>query len=233
MLWKIPDRDEDRINAIRAAVNREEILPEAERSFLDGELLEFNNFVRQYEGEKLVLQRAQEDRNKSLGQYKERQANARMYISHFIQVLQLTAIRNEIRAEHLDLYGFEKGKEYEIPDLLSEEAILKWGENIIRGESERLMKGGIPLYNPAIAKVKVHFELFKEIIQSLKIYRQNAMRYQVSVAEMRKKAGEYIYKIWSKISEKYKDCDKDKQREIFDAYRFCFYKTGEQLNVFD
>jgi len=229
----MPEKDEDRIVAIQAAIDREELLLETERAFLDGEILEFKTFVRKYEGEIAMLQHTQEDRTKTLLQYKDLFKNAQMYIAHFIQVLQLTVIRNEIKFDHLSCYGFETSKELEMPDLSTEDAVLIWGEKIIRGESERLSRGGMPLYNPAIAKVRVHYELFRDIIQSLKIYRQNALRYQANVVEMRKKAAEYIEIIRARILEKYKDEPEEKQQAIFKLYKFCFYQIGEQLNVFD
>ncbi|MDR1372239.1 MAG: hypothetical protein LBJ17_03815 [Dysgonamonadaceae bacterium] len=235
-LWKIPDKDEEKISIIRSAIDREDILPEEERVLLDGEILELKYFIKRYEGEKAVLQQANEDRAKTANQYRELFKNAQMYISHFIQVLQLTVIRGEIRQEFLQLYGLENiniKEPYVIPDLTTEEAVLLWGENIIRGESERMNHGGIPLYNPAIAKVKVHYELFREIIQSLKIYIQNASRYQSIVEEIRNKATEYIQTIWTKVDEKYKKENKDKYRAIQTAYKFGFYNSGEQLNVFN
>jgi len=195
LLWNIPETDDERISVIQTAINQDELLPEEERHFSAGEIVELGNFLRKYEGEKALLQQSMEERTRSAPKYRELFKNAQMYVSHFIQVLQLSAIRGEIKPEHLSLYGFEKTKEYDLPDLSTEEAILRWGEKIIAGERDRISQGGMPLYNPAIAKVKVHYELFADIIQSLKINRQNILRYQSSVAEIRNKSTEYIEKI--------------------------------------
>jgi hypothetical protein len=232
-VWKIPDKDEDRITTIRTAIDREEILPESERVLLDGEILEFKYFVRRYEGEKAVLMHAEEEKTKATAQYEELLKNARMYISHFIQVLQLTVIRKEIRKEHLSLYGFKTDTELTVPDLSTEESVMSWGEKIIHGEKERINHGGIPLYNPTIAKVKVHYELLREIIQSLKIYNQNLLRHRESISEMRQNAAGYIENIWLRIDEKYRCESKEKYNSIIKSYKLIFYNSGEQLNVFD
>ncbi|MDR1561618.1 MAG: hypothetical protein LBS54_00845 [Dysgonamonadaceae bacterium] len=231
--WKIPDRDTDRIDTIRNAVEREDMLPESERVLLDGEIVEMRYFIRQYEGETMVLKNAKDDKAKTMLQYKELFKNAQMYISHFIRVLQLTVIRKEIPAALLMLYGFESDRELNIPDLATEDAILSWGDKIIRGEQERISRGGRPLYNPTIANVRVHYELFDDIIQSLKIYSRNVLRYQTSVFEMRRKAAGYIDSIWSRVDEKYSKESEEKYQEILKLYKFLFYNSGEQLNVFN
>lgn len=229
--WKLPDTDDDRLAALQAAILNNEM--KAENYVLtDGEIIELKVFVKKFEAERAFLHQATEDRTKSIVQYRELLKNAQMYISHFIQVLQLTVIRNEIRVEHLSLYGFEEGKELVLPPLTTEEDILTWGENIIRGEAERLHRGGIPLYNPAIAKVKVHFELFREIVQSLKIFRQNVARIHSKLTEIQQEADNRIENIWNRVEEKTSHLPAAEQREIRKEYKITL-QNGEQLNVFD
>jgi len=55
----------------------------------------------------------------------EHQANvktARLYISHFIQVLNLAVLRDEIKTSHKNMYGLPEANV--VPDLLSEAALL-------------------------------------------------------------------------------------------------------------
>jgi len=92
---------------------------------------------------------------------------ARLYISHFIQVLNLAVIRNEIRALQKELYGLNV-QENALPDLSSETALADWGRKVIEGERKRMGQGGIPIYNPTIAKVKVHYDIFMESYEKQK-----------------------------------------------------------------
>jgi hypothetical protein len=231
-IWKLPDNDDDKLKALQAAIVMDEIIHETDRLMTDGEIIELKYFVRKYEGERTVLHQTNEERNKALAQYRELFKNAKTYISHFIQVLQLTVIRNEIRVEHLGLYGFEEGKELVLPELATEEDILAWGEKIIQGEAARLQKGGIPLYNPAIAKVKVHFELFKDIVQSLKIFRQNVSRTQNNLREFQKTADNYIERIWTAVEDRNRLQPVNERHNIRKQYKMTL-ASGEQLNVFD
>ena len=230
---KLPETDEERIDALRAALEQEESNEAWDKILSIMEVQELRLFISSYEGANFILNQAIIDRNKAVNQYNELSKNAQLYISHFIQVLFLTVIRNEIRAESLPLYGFQENNPV-IPDLSTEEDIMNWGEKLMRGETERTYHGGIPLYNPAIAKVKVHYELFKESIYSLAIYEKNLVRLQNNMKDIRQKADELIWDIWTKVEERYSGTAPDEQNLRFKAYKIQFlYKKGEQLNVFD
>lgn len=216
---RVPETDEGRIKALQAAIDREELNEDQEMILAMDEVEELRLFVTSYEGVRFVLNQAMKDFAKSQADYTELFKNAQMYVSHFIQVLQLTAIRNEIKIEVLSDYGFENGEETVLPDLLTEEAVLRWGEKIIQGEAKRMSRGGYPLYNPAIAKVRVHYELFAESVHSTKIYRQNVVRQQAALYEMQKKSESMIRDIWSRVEEKYGDLPPQELSEIYQAYR--------------
>jgi len=230
---KLPETNEERINVLRAILNQEELNEDGDKVLSMSELHELRLFTTSFEGADFILTQAIIDRNKAQRLYDDLFKNAQMYVSHFIQVLLLTVIRNEIKSEFLVLYGFNE-KNSEIPDLSTEEAILKWGENIMQGETERIYKRGIPLYNPAIAKVKVHYELFKEAIYSLTIYEKNLLRSQTGMKDLRKQADDYILNVWSKVEAYYYKYPQDEQTQRFRAYKIQLTpQKVRQLNVFD
>jgi hypothetical protein len=159
--------------------------------------------------------------------------NVQLYISHFIQVLYFSVIRNEIKAENLALYGLD-GNNLQTPDLSTETAILEWGERLIKGETERVYRGGIPIYNPAIAKVKVHFDLFKDSLHSVKIYKQNTIRNREIIRENREKAGQIIEEAWQRVEDKYHAFPLEERSQMYKNYKISYqYVKGIQLNVFD
>jgi len=230
---KLPETDAERIDIFRIALEQEESNDASDKILSMMEVQELRIFLTSFEGTNFNLNQAFTDRNKAINLYDELFKNARLYISHFIQVLFLTVIRNEIRAESLPLYGFEENNPV-LPDLSTEEAILQWGEKLMRGESERTYRGGIPLYNPAIAKVKVHYELFKESIYSLGIYEKNLARLENNMKDMRQKADELIWNIWAKVEERYSETSPAEQNLRFNTYKIqIIFRKGEQLNVFD
>ena len=230
---KLPVTDEEKIDILHATIEQEEKSEEWNKILSMIELQELRSFISTFEAANIVFKQAVIDRDKAKNLYDNLFKNAQLYVSHFIQVLFLTVIRNEIKPENLKLYGFQENDTV-LPDLSTEEAILKWGEKLMKGETERSYRGGIPLYNPAIAKVKVHYELFKDSIYSLKIYEKNLLRIQNKIVDIRKKANDLILDIWTKVEERFSKSSPDEQLLRFKAYKMQFYyRRGKQLSVFD
>lgn len=228
-----PETDVERIDILRAALEQDELTEAEDKVISIMEVQALRNFLTSFEGANFNLKQAIIDKKNAIILYEERFKNVQLYISHFIQVLFMTVFRNEIRSESLPLYGFRENNP-ELPDLSTEEALLKWGEKLMLGETERMYRGGIPLYNPAIAKVKVHYELFKEAIYSLAIYEKNITRLGNNMSDLRTKADELILDIWDKVEKRYSRAPLSEQNLQFKAYKIQFsYRKGEQLNVFD
>ncbi|MDR2622297.1 MAG: hypothetical protein LBC48_06905 [Dysgonamonadaceae bacterium] len=224
---KLPETDDGKIRTLQAAIDREELNGGQGVILSEGEVEELRLFITSYESARFVFKQAIKDSAKSQTEYSELFKNAHMYVSHFIQVLQLTVIRNEIKPEALTDYGFESGKQPELPDLSTEEAVIYWGEKIIQGEAKRMSRGGYPLYNPAIAKVKVHYELFLDIVHSAKIYKQNVTRMQAVLYEMQKKAENMIRDIWSRVEEKYGNLPLQELSQIYQSYKINYHYQKE------
>lgn len=117
---------------------------------------------------------------------------ARLYVSHFIQVLNLAVIRSEIRSSHKEYYGLEP-QSCNVPDLSSETQLASWGRKIIDGETRRLSQGGTPIYNPTIAKVKVHYDIFMDSGERQKEYQEATARSLEALSSMRAEADELIW----------------------------------------
>jgi len=230
---RLPESDEERLMILRTILEQEEVSEEQEKVLSIVEFHELRYFINSFVATDTIYNQAVADKGNAITQNNELFKNAKLYISHFIQVLFLTVIRNEIKAENLTLYGLQENN-YVLPDLSTVEDVLKWGEILMQGEAERIYRGGIPLYNPAIAKVKVHYEVFKESIYSLTIYEKNLLRMLNNMEDMRKKADDLIMDIWNKVEEHYCLFLPDEQTLKFKAYNIhSVYKKGEQLNVFD
>ena len=154
-------------------------------------LMQFENMVMQYHDNF-------QSRVAANKKYRHMVQNARMYISHFIQVLNMSVIRGEIKREQKELYGLDPNNHI-VPDLSSEEDLLVWGENIINGEQKRTQMGGFPIYNPAINKVKVHYDIFKEHQINHTMHKKTTTRVASDMEEMRKKADALILEICGRL----------------------------------
>ena len=89
-----------------------------------------------------------------------------------------------------------------VPDLTSHEQLLEWGEKIIEGENQRVSHGGVPIYNPSIAKVNVMYTLFKEGYQTQKLHQKATVRVLSEVAEYREAVDKIIFEIWEEVEKK-------------------------------
>lgn len=148
--------------------------------------------------------------------------NARLYVSHFIQVLNLAVIRGEIKKEALAYYGLED-ENIALPDLTSDTALIEWGEKVVKGEDERKRKGGAPIYNPTIAKVNVHVDMFKESYHSQKKFQESTNRALQAVSSQRDEADRLILEIWNQVETFYADYTTLKKIEACTKYGVIYY----------
>ncbi|WP_302592586.1 hypothetical protein, partial [uncultured Bacteroides sp.] len=155
--------------------------------------------------------------------------NARLYVSHFIQVLNLAVLRDEIKVTHKRLYGLPDANS--VPDLLSEASLAEWGKKIIEGEQQRISQGGIPIYNPTIARVKVHYDIFLDSYERQKNYQVLTGRSLDELASMRARADELILDIWNQVEAKFQDITPNELRldKCRDYGLVYYYRSGEKI----
>lgn len=201
---RLPNTDQARLSALQMAVQRASEADFTEQVLQYKTLCDARRFLMQFEN--TVMQYHENFRTKVSANknYRRVVQNARMYISHFIQVLNLAVIRGEVKAEQKELYQLGPHNHI-VPDLSSEEDLLVWGDNIIQGEQKRTSMGGFPIYNPAIAKVKVHYDIFKEEQMSHTLHKKVTSRVMGDVESQRKQADAIILTIWNEVEDYYKD----------------------------
>lgn len=225
---RLPNTDKARLSALQNAVQRASEADYNEQVLDYKTLQEAHRFLMQFET--LVLQYHDNYQSKVSAnkQYSRVVKTARMYISHFIQVLNLSVIRGEIKKEQKALYGLDTHNNV-VPDLTSEEDLLYWGEKIIAGENERTSKGGFPIYNPAINKVKVYYDIFKEQQTSHSFHKKNTTRAYENVEQLRSQADALILDIWNKVEEHFKDSLPYKRLTQCKQYGVIYYyRSGEK-----
>ena len=227
---RLPNTDQARIRALKTVISRAEMNSQ-EKVVSLRVLTEASNFLVRFEAAQTYYRQCFENQIKSSRKCQQALRKARIYISHFIQVLNLSVIRSEIKTEQKVLYGLPD-ESFNVPDLLSETAVLEWGERIIRGEKERLKKGGIPIYNPTIAKVSVHYALFKEAHQKQKEFQKITERSLSALSSMRGQADCIILDIWDQVESFFNmlpQADKmEKTKEYGVVY---YYRSSEKAKM--
>jgi hypothetical protein len=201
---RLPNTDQARLRALKAALLQGDQQDFGDQAVSYKSLREAQNFLNIFEKQLAHYQQMLENQISANKKYQLIVHNARIYISHFIQVLNLSVIRGDIKKEHKLFYHLDP-EINNVPDLSTEAALLDWGKYVIDGENERIRNGGLPIYNPAIAKVKVHYEIFKEYKATQKIHQSTTNRNWEDLVSLRTKGDKIILDIWNQVEAKFKN----------------------------
>jgi hypothetical protein len=224
---RLPNTDTARIKAIKTAIEKSEKTDYKDLQISTKTLLESKTVLNQFEILCSRYRRMQDIQVKANKSFQGKVKNARMYISHFVQVLYMSVVRSEIKESQLEYYNLETANMV-VPDLTSNELILEWGKKIIDGENERISKGGVPIYNPSIAKVNVMFSLFKEGYQTQKLHQKSTLRVMDDVVVYREKVDQVIFDIWEEVEKNSLEMPYEKRLVRNKEYGIVYYyRKGE------
>lgn len=225
---RLPNTDTARIRAMKAALKQSHKMDRSNLPFSPGILQKMEAFLPHFEMAIQNQRKAFSDQAKSSKKYGEQLKKARLYISHFIQVLNFTIIRGEMKPDVREFYGIDP-EDKTVPSLVSEKDLVDLGDRIIKGEQERTMKGGNPIYSPSIALVRVNFENFKQAYNYQKVLQNNSQRFSERVAELRMQANEIILTIWDEVEESFMDLPDRIRRMQCEEYGLVYvFRRGEK-----
>lgn len=123
---------------------------------------------------------------------------ARLYVSHFIQVLNMCIQRGELPGDIKVGYGLDPATSTK-PSLTADKDLAYWGQKIIEGEENRVRQGGLPIYNPNIGKVKVYYSIFAEQYYSGLTYKQNAEKHRSELSDLRPLVDDLLEDVWNHV----------------------------------
>ena len=219
---RLPNTDQARIRALNSAVRKGDIYNVYDLAVSFKTLSEAGNFLPRFETAQRYYQQCFDNQARANARHQENVKTARLYVSHFIQVLNLAAIRGEIKGGLKELYGLSRDNNA-VPDLSNETALLEWGAKIIKGEQERLKRGGIPIYNPTIAKVTVHYDIFVEGYERQRNLQNLTNRSWESLSSMRERADEIILDIWNQVEKKFEHLAGEERLDKCRDYGVIYY----------
>lgn len=228
---RLPNTDQARIRALKAVVIKGDTHNVYDLAVSLRSLTEARNFLTKFEAAQTYYTDCYERQSKAGRKHQVHVKTARLYISHFIQVLNLAVIRSEVRIAHKEYYGLEADNN-SVPDLSSESALAEWGRKIVDGEGKRISQGGIPIYNPTIAKVKVHYDIFMDSYELQKNLQSLTARSLDALSSMRAEADRLILDIWNQVEKKFEEVTpSDKRLDLCREYGLIYYyRTGEKCD---
>jgi hypothetical protein len=225
---RLPNTDQARLRALRAAMRKAENQTYTNQVLAYKTIHALQSFLPSFESKLTGYQQNMENLLAESRRCQQFVNDARMYVSHFIQVLNLAVIRGEIKREHKRYYQLDP-ENNSVPDLQSENALLEWGKNIISGEVERTRSGGIPIYNTTIGKVQVHYDLFREFKQTQKMHQFAINRANNELVISREKGDAIILDVWNQVEEKFKELEMNEKLEECKKYGIVYYyRRGEK-----
>lgn len=221
---RLPNTDQARIRALKAAVDS------SVRGGIFTNVLTHNTYHRakelleRFSREVAVYKRciAEQSPKKGNESYEAALKKARMYVSHFIQVLSMCIMRGEVARSKRPYYGLPENEDT-VPNLFSEASVLEWGQKIIAGEQRRQGEGGVPIYNPTMGRVSVVFELFKEMYDRRHLLQTRTAEALANISNMRYEVDELIFEVWGEVEKSFVSLSGDARIKKCAEYGVIYY----------
>ncbi len=214
---RLPNTDSARLRALRAASDKGCSVHVSKLAFSQETLLRVQTLLPTFDAAISNFRINQAMHLAKNKEYPNLLKKAKLYVSHFIQVVNMAIARGELKPEIRDFYGLS---EYDgrVPDLNTETDLLFWGKQIVSGETERMQKGQPPITNPSIALVKVWFEQFCDAHYYKATHHKSNSRVLRDIASLRREADDLILNLWNEVEAHYEELPDEMMREWATTY---------------
>lgn len=224
---RLPNTDTARIKAMRTALEKGKELPPNKLAFSSKTIVLLQKFLPQFDHNFQLYRQALASQNKKSKDYNEILRKARIYLTHFIRVMNMAIFRGELPAETRAYFGLATD-ESTVPSLNTENELMSWGRRIIDGEAFRIKKGGSPITNPTIAVVKVRFENFIEAWNYHNTLTKRTSDFTEKNNKLRKEADEIILQLWNEVENTHNSLPEESRKILSEEYGLVyFYRKGE------
>jgi hypothetical protein len=224
---RLPNTDASRLKAMRKALEKGKEMPPHKLAFSSKTIMKLEKFLPQFEHSLQLYRDTMSSQNRKNREYYETVKKAKIYLTHFIRVMNMAITRGELLLETRAFYGLPTD-ESAVPLMNTENELLTWGRRIIEGEESRIKKGGSPITNPTIAVVKVRFGNFLDALNHHNTLIQKGLEQSEKITDMRREADEIILHLWNEIENTYLNTPDDLRKELCEGYGLVyFYRKNE------
>jgi hypothetical protein len=224
---RLPNTDVARLRALRIAFEKGKELPPFQLAFSQSTLQKIQSNLHLFEA---AVQESRQAYNIQVGKstdYVRLLKKVKLYMSHFIQVINLAIVRGDLSISDRDYFGF--GGEQKVPSFNSENQVISWGEKLIQGETLRIKKGLTPVSNPSIAVVKVWYEKFLDAHLFQKNLQKNLQRSQKNLDGFRQLIDSIITSIWNEVEAHFQDLPDEQKRNNCKIYGIVYFYRKNEL----
>jgi hypothetical protein len=226
---RLPNTDTARIRAMRIALEKGKELPPHKLAFSSKTVIRLQKFLPQFEHNIHLYRQALVSQNKKSKDYNEVLRKAKIYLTHFIRVMNMAIFRGDMPAETRAYYGLATD-ESTVPSLNTENELMSWGRRIIEGEEFRIRKAGSPITNPTIAVVKVRFENFIEAWTHHNTLIKKTSDYTEKNNNLRKEADDIILQLWNEIESSHSSLPEESRKIKCEEYGLVYFYRKNELN---
>ena len=228
---RLPNTDKARLRALEKANKKLEAEGPKSVPYSEASITQLRSFLPKFQHAIISLEADRKNQVRKNKEYTDILRKARMYISHYIQVMNFAISRGELKPQIREFYQLtEFGNA--LPPLNSEKDILEWGKKVIEGDQKRILSGGSPIYNPSIALVKVNFEKFADAYHFQKTLQANTDRSANSVTTLRDEADELILQLWNEIENTFEHLSDNQKRERSQQYGVAYaFRKSEMARI--
>ena len=226
---RLPNTDTARIKAMRIALEKGKELPPHKLAFSSKTVVRLQKFLPQFENNIHLYRHALLSQNKKSKDYNEIIRKARIYLTHFIRVMNMAIFRGDMPAETRAYYGLATN-ESTVPSLNTENELMSWSRRIIEGEEFRIKKGGSPITNPTIAVVKVRFENFIEAWNYYNTLSKKTLGYVEKNSKLRKEANEIILHLWNEVETTHSNFPEGRKKTLNEDYGLVYFYRKNELD---
>ena len=226
---RLPNTDSSRLKAMYCAQNKGQDLPPFKLAFSQGTFQKLQSLVPAYEHALSEYRNAYNNQLQKNQDYIRYHRKARLYISHFLQVVNMAIQRGDLPVNTKSYFGLPQDDK-KIPSLNADNDIIEWGKKIIDGEQKRKMEGKSYISNPTIAIVRVHYEKFYEVYGFQNSLKKRTLRAQDDLNEKRAQADQLIQKLWNEVEHTYKDLPDSLKREKAGEYGVVYFFRKNEIS---
>ncbi len=224
---RLPNTDKARLKAMHIALSKGKELPPFKLAFSQKTFHRLQAFLNNFENSISLYRQSYSIQTRKNKEYNVILKKAKIYISHFVQVMNMAVMRGELQPGVRTYFGID-ADDAKTPPLSSENDLINWGERLVDGEARRIMEGNTPITNPTIAVVRVRYETFMDKYHYQKTLQKNTSRALENLTELRKEADAIILTIWNEVEDSFKDLPDDLRREKAKEYGLVYvYRKNE------
>ena len=228
---RLPNTDKARIHALSSAIEMCEKFTLNELAITQNTVYKLRTFYPKFIQAIETQKSAYSNQVQKSKSYKQAYLKLKLYLSHFIQVLNFAIIRKERKADIKKYYGLSIN-DFTVPKLQTERELILWGKKIIAGENERLINGGTPISNPKIALVSIYYDKYLQAYRYQKNLQDIHNRAINKIVKLRPVADKLIQTIWNEIENSYNTFPSIIKREKAKKYGIKYvYRKNEKRIV--